>query len=185
MIGLVVLEQRDNRVEKRELGGTVDAAPLPWARFGARAGLVFPVGCVRPLKTARSAFPAVVLDPAGRTAKAGRPDLNGGTPARAVSSPGGTGNVDTRLPASASESFRYGRRTHATHASGRGFWLEAMTEVVREDAAKTGGIWEDEDGQEYEVGPSTVAEHRLKEMRRARLAAMVRASERGGLEDRP
>lgn len=66
--------------------------------------------------------------------------------------------------------------------------LEAMTEVVREDAAMVGGVWEDEDGQTYEVGPLTVAlvaEHRLKEMRRARLTAMARARERGGLEERP
>ena len=51
-----------------------------------------------------------------------------------------------------------------------------------------GGVWEDEDGQEYEVGPLTVAlvaEHRLKEMRRARRAATARARERGGLGDRP
>lgn len=66
--------------------------------------------------------------------------------------------------------------------------LDAMTEIVREDAATAGGVWEDEDGQEYEVGPLTVAlvaEHRLKAMHRARLAATVRARERGGLEDRP
>ena len=94
------------------------------------------------------------------------------------------------------------RRRHAVSCLRLGFipiwtpdsrllsWIlrEAMTEVVREDAAMVGGVWEDEDGQEYEVGPLTVAlvaEHRLNEMRRARLAAMVRVREQGGLADRP
>ena len=53
--------------------------------------------------------------------------------------------------------------------------------LVKEDAAAE--AWEDEDF-EYEISPLTVAlmaKQQLKEMRRERLAAVVRARERSGL----
>jgi len=59
--------------------------------------------------------------------------------------------------------------------------LEAMKELVKEDAARE--AWEHEDF-EYEMSPlevAFVAERRLKKMRRERLAATVRARERGGI----